>query len=55
MQPNAMLALRLRANKRERPPGFGKIVQNGQTEPKQSLGLPEGVQRYAERRSLFIA
>ena len=42
MQPNAMLALRLRANKRERPPGFGKIAQNGQTEPKQSLGLPEG-------------
>ena len=34
---------------------FRKIVQNGQTEPKHSFGEPEGVQRYAERRSLFIA
>ena len=37
-----LLAVVLGANKCERPPGFGKIAQNGQTEPKQSLGLPEG-------------
>ena len=38
--------------------GCGKIVQKGQTKPKQGypcLGLPEGVQEYVERRSLFIA
>ena len=38
--------------------GFRKIVQNGQTEQKQGKALllvPEGVHRYIERRSLFIA
>ena len=39
--------------------GIGKNAQNGQTEPKTKQKLcfwgPDGVQRYAERRSLFIA
>ena len=51
MQIKTTACCRFRSEPCERPPGFGKIVQNGQTEPKQSLGLPEGVQRYAERRS----
>ena len=35
--------------------GQGKKFQNGQTEPKLCFGLPDGVHRYAERRSLFGA
>ena len=35
--------------------GIGKKLWNQQTEPKRSFGIPEGVHRYVERRSLLIA
>ena len=35
--------------------GDEKIVQNGQTEPKLCLGLPEGVQRQSKADTLRFA